>query len=245
MPLGRREYRRGYLLRPCCRMMRPWRQWQSRLHVASGDDPGSRQYGFCRPALQSRPISRPGRRCSTAARSAIRSRPADATSPVPICTASSAARPASVEHFAYSAAMKNSGVVWDDDTLAKYLRDPKAVHPRHQDGLPRDQGRQGSRRPARLSAGSDAMSRDRVTPVARLIDGRAIAAALREARRRGRGRVARTPRRHARARRGPGRRRSGEPGLCTQQGARLRRGRDRLVRAPPARGSRNARACSN
>ncbi len=32
-------------------------------------------------------------------------------------------------NFAYSEAMKNSGIVWDDDTLAKYLRDPKELVP--------------------------------------------------------------------------------------------------------------------
>lgn len=31
--------------------------------------------------------------------------------------------------FTYSAAMKDSGIVWDDETLEKYLRDPKAVVP--------------------------------------------------------------------------------------------------------------------
>jgi cytochrome c len=35
----------------------------------------------------------------------------------------------SVEHFAYSAAMKNSDVVWDEATLAKYLRAPKQLVP--------------------------------------------------------------------------------------------------------------------
>lgn len=30
-----------------------------------------------------------------------------------------------LEGYSYSEAMKNSGVTWDDDTLAKYLRDPK------------------------------------------------------------------------------------------------------------------------
>jgi cytochrome c len=35
-------------------------------------------------------------------------------------------RPAgSVEGFSYSPAMKNSGVTWDDENLAKYLADPK------------------------------------------------------------------------------------------------------------------------
>jgi cytochrome c len=34
-----------------------------------------------------------------------------------------------VENFAYSPAMKSSGIVWDDDSLTKYLRDPKAFIP--------------------------------------------------------------------------------------------------------------------
>jgi cytochrome c len=34
-----------------------------------------------------------------------------------------------IEHFAYSAAMKDSGVVWDQATLAKYLHDPKQFIP--------------------------------------------------------------------------------------------------------------------
>ena len=34
-----------------------------------------------------------------------------------------------VEHFTYSAAMKNSGIVWDQATLAKYLHDPKQFIP--------------------------------------------------------------------------------------------------------------------
>ena len=33
------------------------------------------------------------------------------------------------DNFSYSAAMKNSGIVWNDDTLTKYLRDPKGVVP--------------------------------------------------------------------------------------------------------------------
>ena len=33
------------------------------------------------------------------------------------------------DNFAYSEAMKNSGVVWDDATLTKYLRDPKELVP--------------------------------------------------------------------------------------------------------------------
>jgi len=35
----------------------------------------------------------------------------------------------SMPNFAYSPAMKESGVVWDDDTMAKYLRDPKQFIP--------------------------------------------------------------------------------------------------------------------
>ena len=34
-----------------------------------------------------------------------------------------------VESYTYSEAMKSSGIVWDDDTLAKYLRDPKSLVP--------------------------------------------------------------------------------------------------------------------
>jgi cytochrome c len=33
------------------------------------------------------------------------------------------------EHFTYSAAMKNSGVVWDNATLEEYLRRPKEFMP--------------------------------------------------------------------------------------------------------------------
>jgi cytochrome c len=33
------------------------------------------------------------------------------------------------DNFAYSEAMKSSGIVWDDDTLTKYLRDPKEMVP--------------------------------------------------------------------------------------------------------------------
>ncbi len=35
----------------------------------------------------------------------------------------------SLENFNYSAAMKASGITWDDDTLTKYLHDPKAFVP--------------------------------------------------------------------------------------------------------------------
>ena len=35
----------------------------------------------------------------------------------------------SVPGFAYSSAMKNSNVTWNDDTLSKYLSDPKAFSP--------------------------------------------------------------------------------------------------------------------
>jgi len=35
----------------------------------------------------------------------------------------------SVGDFAYSDSMKDSGIVWDDETLRKYLRSPKEVIP--------------------------------------------------------------------------------------------------------------------
>ena len=35
----------------------------------------------------------------------------------------------SLENFAYSPAMKESGVVWNDETLTKYLHDPKEFIP--------------------------------------------------------------------------------------------------------------------
>jgi cytochrome c len=33
------------------------------------------------------------------------------------------------ENFAFSEAMKKSGIVWDDDTMTKYLRNPKDLVP--------------------------------------------------------------------------------------------------------------------
>jgi cytochrome c len=35
----------------------------------------------------------------------------------------------SVENFSYSAAMKNSGIVWDEATLEKYLHSPRQLVP--------------------------------------------------------------------------------------------------------------------
>jgi cytochrome c len=35
----------------------------------------------------------------------------------------------SLDNFPFSDAMKNSGVVWQDDTLAQYLRDPRGFIP--------------------------------------------------------------------------------------------------------------------
>jgi cytochrome c len=35
----------------------------------------------------------------------------------------------SVEGFSYSDAMKNSGITWDEESLAKYLKDPKGAVP--------------------------------------------------------------------------------------------------------------------
>jgi cytochrome c len=33
------------------------------------------------------------------------------------------------DNFAFSEAMKKSGIAWDDETMAKYLRDPKELVP--------------------------------------------------------------------------------------------------------------------
>jgi cytochrome c len=38
--------------------------------------------------------------------------------------------------FAYSDAMKQSGIVWDDETLAKFLRDPKDSLPGNRMSFP-------------------------------------------------------------------------------------------------------------
>lgn len=38
--------------------------------------------------------------------------------------------------FAYSDAMKNSGIVWDDDTIAKFLRGPKESVPGNRMSFP-------------------------------------------------------------------------------------------------------------
>jgi cytochrome c len=35
-----------------------------------------------------------------------------------------------LEGYKYSSAMKDSGITWNDDTLAKYLHDPKAMVPK-------------------------------------------------------------------------------------------------------------------
>jgi len=42
----------------------------------------------------------------------------------------------SVEGFNYSAAMKNSGIVWDDETLTKFLRDPRGTIPGNKMAFP-------------------------------------------------------------------------------------------------------------
>jgi len=42
----------------------------------------------------------------------------------------------SVEGFGYSAAMKNSGITWDDETLTKYLRDPRGAIPGNKMAFP-------------------------------------------------------------------------------------------------------------
>ena len=46
-------------------------------------------------------------------------------------------RPAgSVEGFKYSDAMMSSGIVWEDDTIAAYLKDPKAYVPGNKMAFP-------------------------------------------------------------------------------------------------------------
>jgi cytochrome c len=42
----------------------------------------------------------------------------------------------SVEGYNYSEAMKNSGIVWDDESLAKYLRDPRGSLPGNKMAFP-------------------------------------------------------------------------------------------------------------
>jgi cytochrome c len=42
----------------------------------------------------------------------------------------------SLANFSYSAAMKDSGAVWDDDTLRKYLQDPKGFIPGNKMAFP-------------------------------------------------------------------------------------------------------------
>jgi cytochrome c len=41
-----------------------------------------------------------------------------------------------VDGFTYSAAMKNSGIVWNDDTMGKYLRDPRGSMPGNKMAFP-------------------------------------------------------------------------------------------------------------
>ena len=36
---------------------------------------------------------------------------------------------ASLDNYTYSESLKSSGIVWDDETMAKYLRNPKDVAP--------------------------------------------------------------------------------------------------------------------
>jgi cytochrome c len=42
----------------------------------------------------------------------------------------------SLNDFDYSAAMKASGITWNDDTLAQYLRDPKGFIPGNRKAFP-------------------------------------------------------------------------------------------------------------
>jgi cytochrome c len=56
-----------------------------------------------------------------------------------------------IEGYSYSAANKNSGIVWNEATFKAYIRDPKAAIPNTKDGVGRDQEREGSRRPVGVS----------------------------------------------------------------------------------------------
>jgi len=42
----------------------------------------------------------------------------------------------SAEGFSYSAAMKESGIAWDDETMTKYLRDPRGAIPGNKMAFP-------------------------------------------------------------------------------------------------------------
>jgi cytochrome c len=57
---------------------------------------------------------------------------------------------ASVEGFNYSAAMQAADLVWDDETMHEYLRDPRGNSARHDDGLCRLARRPASGQPYRL-----------------------------------------------------------------------------------------------
>ena len=41
-----------------------------------------------------------------------------------------------IDGFSYSAAMKNSGIVWDNESMAKYLRDPRGSMPGNKMAFP-------------------------------------------------------------------------------------------------------------
>jgi cytochrome c len=43
---------------------------------------------------------------------------------------------ATIEGFAYSEALKNSEITWDDETLARYLKDPKDAIPGNRMAFP-------------------------------------------------------------------------------------------------------------
>jgi len=43
---------------------------------------------------------------------------------------------ATIEGFQYSDALKNSGIIWDDETLARYIHDPKDAIPGNRMAFP-------------------------------------------------------------------------------------------------------------
>ncbi|NQY59480.1 cytochrome c family protein [Cognatishimia sp.] len=60
----------------------------------------------------------------------------EARKPGPHLQAISVRPAAAVEGFRYSSAMKDSGLVWDDETLRAFLADPKGTVPRTKMAFP-------------------------------------------------------------------------------------------------------------
>ena len=63
--------------------------------------------------------------------------------------------------FDFSEAMKTSGIVWDETTVAEYTRDPKAKVPGHQDGVQWPEAGRPTRRSRGLPEAGDAVALSR------------------------------------------------------------------------------------